>query len=927
MRLATEPSLTVGFFDLGMDSLMAVEFRNRLNRVFLDEYTVSNTAVFDYPDISSLARHVVEEIGQLGIGGEPAATQEVVSPEPPRAVGVEDDGIAIVGMACRFPGANNLSEYWDLLVSGVDAVNDGRPGFDTSGSGPAVENGEDTAYPRGAFVDDIEWFDSRFFRISPIEARSMDPQQRMILETTWEALEDAGIDPEALRGSNTGVFAGVGGSEYRDLMKANGALGTYLGTAPSVTVGRVAFALGLEGPAMPIDMACASSLAAIHQAVGSLKQGEVDLALAGGVHAALSPDVAQFMGELGLLSRSGQCSPFDASADGFVRGEGCGMVVLKRLSKAEAYGDRIWGVIRGSAVNQNGASAGLTVPNGSAEEHVMESALAQARFGGADVDYLEAHATGSQLGDAIEMRAVGAVYGKGRESDNPLLVGTVKSNIGHLEPAAGVAGVLKTMLAMKHGVIPKHLHFDNPNPQIDWDSFPVQVTSTQTDWPRHPDRPPRAAVSAFGISGANAHVVLEGYGDLPEVSGTGNGPRLFTGPSVPIPAPLPVSVDSTLTSEGQPVERKVRILPLSGKSEVAVRDLAGRYLSWLDEYADELPSDATAAQILADMAWTASTGRSHFAYRVGLPFRDVASVRNALRILAEADVDADAPPPRPASRVAFLYTGEERPWARLGRELFEAEPAARAVLDSCDSVAREVRGASLLDVTFAGGLDDATWTRPAIYSLECALTAMWSDIGVRPAVVIGSGPGELSAAQAAGVFSLEDGMRLALAGGSDLDTQQSALGGIRLSPPSVVLMSGSSGEIVEVTAPTDVSYWTSQVQRDTNAGPGSSSLSDLELEVDVLIEVSSGSVLRPGAHNENSEQSSGPGRASLTAALSGTKAPNVKGLESALESHIGAVARAYEAGLPISFEGMFTGETRRRISLPSYPFQRRRHWI
>ena len=927
MRLATEPSPSVGFFDLGMDSLMAVEFRNRLNRAFLDEFTVSNTAVFDYPDIGSLSRHIAEEIGRLGIGGEPSTLAETVSPETRPAVAVDDDGIAIVGMACRFPSANNLSEYWDLMVSGVDAVTDGRPGFDTSSNGAPPENGEDSAYLRGAFVDDIEWFDSRFFRISPIEARSMDPQQRMILETTWEALEDAGVDPEALRGSNTGVFAGVGGSEYRDLMKANGALGTYLGTAPSVTVGRVAFALGLEGPAMPIDMACASSLAAIHQAVGSLKQGEVDLALAGGVHAALSPDVAQFMGELGLLSQSGQCSPFDESADGFVRGEGCGMVVLKRLKEAEADGDRVWGVIRGSAVNQNGASAGLTVPNGSAEEHVMETALAQAPFGGADIDYLEAHATGSQLGDAIEMRAVGAVYGKGRESDNPLLIGTVKSNIGHLEPAAGVAGVLKTMLAMKHGVIPKHLHFDNPNPQIDWDSFPVRVTSTQTDWPRHPDRPPRAAVSAFGISGANAHVVLEGYGDLPEVSGTGNGTRLFTVPSVPTPAPLPESEDSTLTSDGQPVGREVRILPLSGKSEGAVRDLAGRYLSWLDEHADELSADATAAPTLADMAWTASTGRSHFAHRVGVPFSDVASVRNALKILAEADVDADAPPPQAATRVAFLYAGEGNQWGSMGRELYEAEPAARAVFDSCDSVARDVRGASLLDVIFAGGLDDAAWTQPAIYALECALTAMWSDIGVRPAVVIGNGPGELSAAQAAGVFSLEDGMRLALAGGSDLDIQQSALQGIRLSPPSVVLMSGSNGVVAEVTAPTDASYWTSQVQRDTHSGPGTSSLPDLELDAAVLIEFSSGSVLRPGARNENSDQSSGAGRASLTAALSGTKAPNVKGLESALASHIGAVARAYEAGIPISFEGMFTGETRRRISLPSYPFQRRRHWI
>ena len=908
MRLDTEPSPSVGFFDLGMDSLMAVEFRNRLNRAFLGEYAVSNTAVFDYPDINSLSLHIAEEVGQLGIGGEPSTVPESVSPEPRPAVGAEDDGIAIVGMACRFPRANSLPEYWDLLVSGVDAVTDSRSSFDVSTADAALENGEKPAYLSGAFIDDIEWFDSRFFRISPIEARSMDPQQRMILETSWQVVEDAGIDPEALRGSNTGVFAGVGGSEYRDLLRANGAaVGTYLGTTPSVTVGRVAFALGLEGPAMPFDLACASSLVAIHQAAGSLKQGEVDLALAGGVHAALSPDVARFMADLGLLSRSGQCSPFDESADGFVRGEGCGMVVLKRLKDAEADGDRIWGVIRGSAVNQNGASAGLTVPNGSAEEHVMEAALAQAAFGGAEVDYIEAHATGSQLGDAIEMRAVGAVYGKGRESDNPLLIGTVKSNIGHLEPAAGIAGVLKTLLAMKHGVIPKQLHFNNPNPEIDWDSFPVQVTSTPTDWPRHPGRPPRAAVSAFGISGANAHVVLEGYGSPADDFGTGNGTQLFAGPSIAIPASLPESMDGTLTSTEQPVEREVRVLPLSGKSEGAVRDLARQYLSWLDEHADELSSDAATAQVLADMAWTASVGRSHFAHRAGLPFRDAASIRDALKSVAEADVDPDAPSPQPATRVAFVYAGEGDRLAGMGRELYETEPTARAVLDFCDSVARQVRGTSLLDVIFAGEglLDDPAWTQPAVYSLECALTALWSDIGVRPTVVIGNGAGELSAAQAAGVFSLEDGMRLSLARGSDHESQQSAVAGIRLSAPSVTLMSGNSGEIAEVTTPTDDSYWASQMQQDTPSGAKATALSDLE--VDLLIEVGPGSVLRPGSHTASPDQSSSSGRA--------------------LEGHMAAVAKVYEAGLSISFEGMFTGETRRRIPLPSYPFQRRRHWV
>ncbi len=886
MRLPSPPSPSVGFFDLGMDSLMAVEFRNRLNRAFEGEYMVSNTAVFDYPDVTSLSRHIAEELGQIDIGGEPATTPAIVAPEPLPAAGIENDGIAIVGMACRFPGARNLSEYWDLLVSGVDAVSDGRPNLDTPRSDAGDEN---AAYLRGGFVEDIEWFDSRFFRIAPIEARIMDPQQRMMLETSWEALEDAGIDPESLRGSLTGVFAGVGGSEYRNLMKTRRP-GSYLGTAASVTVGRVAFALGLEGPALPIDLACASSLAAIHQAVGSLRRGEVSLALAGGVHAALSREIAEFMAELGMLSRSGQCSPFDASADGFVRGEGCGMIVLKQLSEAEADGDRIWGVIRGSAVNQNGASAGLTVPNGSAEERVMEAALAQTPFGGPDIDYLEAHATGSQLGDAIEMRAVGAVYGKGREADNPLLVGSVKSNIGHLEPAAGIAGVLKTALAMNRGVIPKNLHFENPNPQIDWDQFPVRVTSTQTEWPLHPQRPPRAAVSAFGISGANAHIILERYENPADSYGEGAGIRSLAGSPQPIPAPLPESVGDMRDGGSELTEREARLLPLSGKSEGAVRDLAKRYLSWLDERADVMSSKPEAAPTLADMAWTAGIGRSHFAHRAGLPFRDMPSLQDALRTLTEAGVDADAPPPQPATKVAFVYPGEWSQWAAgMGRKLYDTEPTARATLDFCDSVARQARGDSLLDVMFGqdDALDDPAWAQPAIYSLESAITVLWSDIGIRPDIVIGHGPGEISAAQAAGVFSMEDGMRLSLARGelaakdSDLDSLQSTLTSIQLSPPTVALISGATSELAEAAALTDTSYW---IRQANEAAPSEARASALaNLGTDVIIEIGSGFVK--------------------------------------------AVAKAYEAGLPISFEGMFTGETRRRISLPTYPFQRRRHWV
>ena len=901
LRLSAAPSPRVGFFDLGMDSLMAVELRNRMNRAFTGEYVTSNTVVFDYPDIASLASHLAEELGQLGDASDVPLSLEPAPPaERPPAVAGADDAIAIVGMACRLPRANTLEEYWRLLESGTDAVTDGRPDSELA---PRI---------RGAFVDGIEWFDSRFFRIAPIEARMMDPRQRMMLETSWEALEDAGIDPEGLRGSLTGVYAGVGGSEYRDLVERSGMVDSYLGTAASVTPGRVAFALGLEGPAMAIDMACASALAAIHQAASALRNGEVNLALAGGVHVVLSQAVTDFMAEVGMLSRSGQCSPFDASADGYVRGEGCGMLALKRLGDAEADGDRIWGVIRGSAVNQNGASAGLTVPNGPAQERVMEAALAQAGLGGADVDYLEAHATGSQLGDAIEAHAVGAVYGNGRDTQRPLLIGTVKSNIGHLEAAAGAAGLIKAVLAMKQGVIPKHLHFHEPNPQIDWDNLPLRVTEDATPWPSYPDRPPRAAVSAFGISGTNAHLVVEGYGD------TASDMRSFSG--------APRQTSTALSANGLS-GRESRLLPLSGKTDAALRDMAARYLAWLDDQDGETPP-------LADAARMAGTGRSHFDYRAGVVFRDAQSLRSGLAVLSESNGADGYSEPREVNRVAFAFSDGGQ-WVGMGKTLYDTEPAARAVLDRCDAVVREERGASLLDVMFgesnaAGDLNDAAWGQPAIYALECALTALWASVGVRPAAVTGQGVGELAAARAAGVFSLEDGLRFVLARGSlmaalpGVDPNQSlngieaAFAGITVSPPSLALVSGVSGRVADADSPLGGAYWRRQARATPRAGKCVAALA--ALGVDAIIEIGPAAEIGPTLAQAWPNDGDSAGPPVTLATQSGPSGDNGAAFTR-------AVAGAYEAGLTLAFEGLFSGETRRRVGLPTYPFQRRRHWI
>ena len=888
LRMPSVPEPTVGFFDLGMDSLMAVELRNRLNRAFAGEYTAPNTLVFDYPDIATLARHLVGELGEVGSAPVPQAEPE---PDSQPTVQIEEDGIAIVGMACRFPGAPDIAAFWHQLEAGVDAVTDGR-----GDSGSWSELAEDlpteyAAYRQGGFVEGIELFDSRFFRIAPIEARLMDPRQRMLLETSWQAIEDAGMDPEQLRGSRTGLYAGISASEYRDLMTGGDYGVSYLGTAGSMTVGRVSFALGLEGPTMPVELNCASSLIAVHYAVAALRQGEVDMALVGGVHAVLSPHITREMAELGMLSASGRCRAFDAAADGFVRGEGCGVVVLKRLSEAEDDGDRIWGVIRGSAVNQNGASAGPTVPNGPAQERVIEEALARANVVPAEVDYLEAHGAGSGFGDPIEVQAAAAVYGKGRAADRPLLIGSVKTNIGHLEPASGVASLIKTVLAMKRGVIPKNLHFEEPSPHLDWDQLPVQVVSAMTEWPRHNGRPRRAGVSAFGISGTNSHVVVEGYS-----ADSDGGMQLPAGSARPVAVVLP----EPLVAEGEFQTCGTRLLPLSGKAEGALRELAARYLSWLDERDGE----GDAETMLADMAWTAGVGRSHFDYRAGVVFRDVASLRDGLKMIADKRLERVA-----ATKVAFAFTGEGSEWVGMGQALYESEPVVRAVLDCCDAVLREERGASLLDAMFGraeGALGDPAWTQPAMYALECALTALWASVGIRPSAVVGQGVGELAAAQAAGVFGLEEGLRLAAARGAG-ETME----GVAVASPALAFVSSVTGRVMEGAL--DEAYWQRQARESVAFDRCVETMA--ELEVQVVVEIGPDAVLGP----------------MVASAWNGTGVPamlsSLRRDSQGDDSFVAAVAAAYEAGLAVSFAGLFAGETRSRISLPSYPFQRRRHWI
>ena len=917
LRMPSAPAPAVGFFELGMDSLMSVEFRNRLNRALAGEYVLSSTAVFDYPNVASLGGHLLDELAQTISAGSPVAVRERPAAESRPPATSAGEPIAVVGMACRFPGAPDLPAYWDLLEAGRSAVTDGRQDAGPWQGITGDPDAEDAVYRRGGFVEGVDQFDSRFFRISPIEARMMDPQQRMLLEVTRQALEDAGMDPEHLRGSRTGVYAGIGTSEYRDVIAASGRDDSYLGTAGSVAVGRVAFALGLEGPAMPVDMACASSLAAVHQAVAALQRGEVGMALAGGVNATLSPAFVRFHKELGMLSAAGQCRPFDAAADGFVRGEGCGMVVLKRLSDAEADGDRIWGLVRGTAVNQNGASAALTVPNGPAQERVIEEALAQAGASPSDVDYLEAHAVGSQLGDPIELNAVGAVYGRGRDQGRPLLIGSVKSNIGHIEWAAGIAAFIKTVLAMNRGVIPESLHFESPNPNIEWDRMPLEVASRRTDWPALSGRPPLAGINAFGLSGTNAHVLVEGYAPPQGASGPTNGAPFPAGAPKQVPALLPELVGGGAASREGMTERSVRLLPLSGKSEGALRDLAERYLSWLGNEGGPI-SDAA----LPDLAWTAAVGRSHFAHRAGLVFGGAADLRDGLEALVgspEADGRTES---GAAARTAFVYSGQGGQWAGMGEALYRTEPVVRAVLERCDQLMREGRGASLLDVMFGrpgatGALQDPAWAYPAHYALQVALTALWQGIGVRPACVLGQGVGEIAAAQAAGVLSLEGGLRLAAA----IADAEASLPQVDVADPSLTWVSTVTGCAVQQPHALDDAHWR-QLAGAAAAFPGAVAAlagAGADLVVEVGPQMPSGLAVA-------SYWPQAAADAPLPTCVDGLLRPE-EDAKSVQERFLRAVSTAYEAGANLSFAGLFAGEERRRVAIPSYPFQHRRLWV
>ncbi|MEB3261316.1 MAG: beta-ketoacyl synthase N-terminal-like domain-containing protein [Cyanobacteriota bacterium] len=646
--------------------------------------------------------------------------------------------IAIVGMACRFPGgADTPAAYWQILRDAVDVVTEVPP---ERWNLSAVYDADPAATGKmnvrcGSFLPDVDRFDPAFFGISPREAVSLEPQQRLLLEVAWESLESAHLVPEDLFGSRTGVFVGIDGNDFDPLIderapRLRDELYSATGNAASVASGRLSYFFGFTGPSLSIDTACSSSLVAIHEACQSLRAGECERALAGGVNLILRPDLTITLCKAQMLSPSGRCHVFDASADGYIRGDGCGLLVLRRLSDALANAEPILAVIRGSMINQDGRSSGLTAPSGPSQQAVIRGALASAGVSPSEIGYVEAHGTGTPLGDPIEIGALNAVF---RGRSNPLYVGSVKSNIGHVEAAAGVAGLIKVVLALQARQIPANLHFHHPNPFIDWEGSPLRVPTRLTPWPVDA---PLAGVSGFGFSGTNAHVIL----------------------GAPPPRQAPPPAAETLAQEGRP-----SLLLLSAQNETALRGLAGRY-------AERFPGSDPVR--VADLCLSAATGRSRFPWRLATVVEDPGQLSVDLQAIASGGLPSGVrmervPSAGEGGKLAFLFTGQGAQVARMGLDLADSEPVFRAALDRCDRILHPLLGAPLREVLSneRGGLDATEWTQPALFALEYALTELWASWGVRPDLLLGHSVGELVAACVAGVFSLEDGLRLVAARG------------------------------------------------------------------------------------------------------------------------------------------------------------------
>ncbi|MFH9735982.1 SDR family NAD(P)-dependent oxidoreductase [Streptomyces sp. NPDC017260] len=945
------------FTDLGLDSLAAVELRNALGSA--TGLRLTSTLIFDHPTPRALTEHVLDKVS----GATPAA-----APSRTTVRAAADEPIAIVAMACRYPGGvTSAQELWQLVADGTDAISafpDDR-GWNTEEIYDPEPGKHGTTYTReGGFLHDAADFDPTFFGISPKEAQAMDPQHRLLLETAWEAVERGGLDPHSLKGSSTGVFVGVmnhdwstrSGSVPEDLagFTAGGGLG-------SVASGRIAYTLGLHGPAVTIDTACSSSLVAMHWAMQALRQGECTLALAGGVTVMATPETFVGMSLQSGLAADGRCKAYGAGADGTGWGEGAGLLLLERLSDARRAGHPVLAVLRGSAINQDGASNGLSAPNGPAQQRVIRQAVASAGLTLADIDAVEGHGTGTTLGDPIEAQALMATYGQERANGDPLWLGSVKSNLGHTQAAAGVAGVVKTVMAIRNGVLPRTLHADTPSPHIDWTEGAVELLGEARQWPAH-GRPRRAAVSSFGVSGTNAHVVIE---EAPPP-----GPREPRGERPPA---LPLTVSAT--------------------SAEALRAQAARIAAHLRAHddVDEL-----------DVAASLARGRAALEHRAVI----VDTGRDGLL----AGLDALAAGKSPASVVAgvqrgdpravFVFPGQGSQWQGMGVDLLSYSPAFATRFGECAKALEPHVEWNLLDVLHGASgappLDDVDVVQPVLWAVMVSLAEAWRAAGVEPAAVVGHSQGEIAAACVAGALSLEDGARvvalrsriirqdlagrggmmsvalpadrtaelladwdgrlqLAVVNGpgsvvvcgepealdelrSRLDTDNvqarripvdyashsvfveeirsrllAELAGLTPRTSSVPFYSTVTAGTLD-TAGLDAEYWYTNLRQPVRFEETTRALLDDGFEI--FVEASPHPGLLAGL-GETAES------AGVAAALIGT----LRRRDGSPHKFLTSLAEAYVRGVDVDWETRFAGSGARRVDLPTYPFQRKRYWL
>lgn len=771
------------------------------------------------------------------------------------------ESIAIIGLGCRVPGASSPEAFWQLVRDRIDAIREvpesrwsRRDLYDPTPQSPGKMN---TVW--AGMLEEVGHFDHEFFGISPREAAHMDPQQRLLLEVVWESLEHAGQSPDRLRGSDTGVFVGISSDDYSRLFTDFASIEAYSGTgnALSVAANRISYLLDWRGPSWIVDTACSSSLVAIHQAAQSLRLRECSLAIAAGVNLVLTPQLTIAFSQAGMMSPGGRCRAFDDSADGYVRGEGCGAVVLKRFADALRDRDNILAVIRGSAVNQDGRTNGLTSPNGRSQQAVIRKALDSAGVSPEHISYVEAHGTGTSLGDPIEMNSLMDVLMPGRSPDARCWVGSVKTNIGHLEAAAGIAGLIKVVLALSHKTIPPQLHLTSLNRYIALEGTPFRIPVECEPWPGEQGRR-LAGVSSFGFAGTNAHVILQ---------------------EAPARKSVPAQAD-----------RPCHLLTLSARNPPSLRALAARYAGAL-----------AGGMSLPDVCFTANTGRAHFQHRLAIVSDRAPTLHAALQRFADAGEAIDgasccgfaAASRRP--RVAFLFTGERAQLAGIGRELYETEGTFRRVVDRCDAVVRQVRGTGLLQVLYGdavGTIDETGEAQPAQFAVAVALAELWRSWGIEPSVALGHGLGEYAAACVAGVFGMDDGVRLVCARGALMQAQatleafRAVAREVGYAAPALDLISNVTGRAAGAEV-AQAEYWVEHVQRPAQCAAGKETLA--AAGVDACVEI-------------------GPGMSDWQQLLE-------------------TLSHLYVAGCDVNWTGFDRAYPRQRVVLPTYPFQRERAWL